>query len=159
MDGFLGTRASLGTDLVVVAMMAVVPIMLLSIAAVRFRGAYRGHRNTQITLATALLICIVAFEVDIRMNGWMDRAEASRFYVPGRWNDWIEYSLAVHLGFAVPVCFLWGAVIYRALRHFSRPPEPGDHSASHRFWGRLAALWMCATAVTGWTFYWIAFVA
>src|SRR5579863_724866 len=38
-------------------------------------------------------------------------------------------------------------------------PMSGPHSASHRFWGRLAALDMLCTAVSGWTFYWLAFVA
>lgn len=159
MDGFLGTRASLGTDVVVVAMMLVVPAMLASIALVKYRAAFRAHRNIQVTLAVALLICVVLFEVDIRLHGWTHRAEASRFYVEGRWNDAIEYALAIHLCFAIPVIFLWGMVITRALRRFPRPPAPGEHSASHRFWGRFAAIWMTLTAITGWTFYWIAFVA
>ena len=159
MDGFLGTRASFGTDLVVVAMLLVVPVMVLSILAAKFRGAYRGHRNVQLALAVALLVSVVVFELDIRLNGWADRAEASRFFVEGPWNDWIEYSLAIHLCFAIPVIGLWAMAIWGALRHFPKPPVPGEYSRRHRFWGRLAAIWMTITAITGWTFYWIAFAA
>lgn len=159
MDGFLGTRASLGTDLVVVAMMLVVPTMAFSIGMARFAKSYTLHRNVQVITAVALLLCIVAFEVDIRLNGWVDRAAASPYYQPGGWNDPIDWSLAIHLCFAIPVIFLWGFVIVQALRHFERPPAPGPHSRSHRFWGRIAASWMALTAVTGWTFYWLAFVS
>ena len=49
--------------------------------------------------------------------------------------------------------------VTRALRNFASPPEPGAHSAWHRRFGRLAAYDLLATAVTGWIFYWLAFVA
>jgi uncharacterized membrane protein YozB (DUF420 family) len=67
--------------------------------------------------------------------------------------------LAIHLFFAVTTTVLWLAVIVRALRKFPSPPAPCDHSASHMFWGRLAAIDMALTALTGWIFYYLAFVA
>jgi hypothetical protein len=53
---------------------------------------------------------------------------------------------------------LWIAVVIQALRKFSRPPAPGPHSRWHSRYGTLAAIGMLLTAVTGWTFYWMAFV-
>ncbi len=43
--------------------------------------------------------------------------------------------------------------------NFPNPPVPGPHSPWHRRYARLAALDMICTAVTGWIFYYLAFVA
>ena len=58
-----------------------------------------------------------------------------------------------------PTAVLWTVVIVQALRKFPRPPQPGQHSAAHKFWGWLAVIEMFMTAVTGWIFYYLAFVA
>jgi hypothetical protein len=49
-------------------------------------------------------------------------------------------------------------VIIRALLNFPSPPHPGPHSRFHVRWARIAAIDMFITAVTGWTFYYLAFV-
>jgi hypothetical protein len=54
---------------------------------------------------------------------------------------------------------LWVVVIVRAIRRFPVPPVPCEHSRAHIFWARAAAIDMTLTAATGWTFYWLAFVA
>ena len=54
---------------------------------------------------------------------------------------------------------LWIVVIVRAVRNFPHPPQPGAHSSSHIFWAWLATVEMAMTALTGWIFYWLAFVA
>ncbi len=159
MGGFLSTRGSFMLDGVFIAMMAVIPLMGLSRYLVRNRKSYTAHKTIQLSLATILLLAVIGFEVEMRMFGWTDRAAASRFWVDGRLNDWIDYSLAIHLCFAIPTPFLWGYIIYRAWRGFPRPPHPSAHSASHRFWGRIGMGAMTMTALTGWCFYWLAFVA
>jgi putative membrane protein len=65
----------------------------------------------------------------------------------------------VHLIFATTSAVLWTVVTIRAWRNFEKPARPGKHSHSHRRWGWIAALDMVATSVTGWIFYWLAFVA
>jgi uncharacterized membrane protein YozB (DUF420 family) len=158
-DGFLGTRGSLMLDLVFLTMFAVLPILGWSIYRVRYRRDYRLHRFTQLTLGCVLLLAVVIFEVDLRVHGWMDRAEPSGYWREGRWNDWIDYSLLLHLACAVPAAILWVVVIFRAVRHFANPPAPGAHSHPHRVWGWLAAIELMLTSLTGWVFYWLAFVA
>ena len=61
--------------------------------------------------------------------------------------------------FAVSTVALWIAVIIQALRHFPSPPRPNEHSRWHQTVGKLAAYDMTLTAITGWLFYWLAFVA
>lgn len=158
-DGFLGTRASFMLDLVAIALVVAIPVLILSIALAKYRKAYHWHRGIQISLACVLLVALVAFEVEMRRFGWRDRAEASRFWIDGPFNDWIEYSLAVHLLFAIPTPLIWLWVIVRAMRNFAQPLTPGPHSVSHRRWGMIAAASLILTAVTGWWFYWCAFVA
>ena len=56
--------------------------------------------------------------------------------------------------------FFGGAHLQMRLgRHFPRPAAPSTYSRQHTFWAWLATLGMTMTAVTGWVFYWLAFVA
>ena len=159
MYGFLGTRGSFMLDLVFAAMIGVVPILLLSWYLVRKRRAYRLHKVIQLVLAVVLLLAVVGFEIEMRLSGWTHLAEASPYWVDGRWNDWIDYSLAIQLCFAIPTPFLWGGLIFAALRRFPSPPGPSAHSRRHVIWGTISMLFMMGTSVTGWVFYWLAFAA
>jgi len=153
-EGFLGTRASLMLDVVFLAMFGVILILGWSIYQVR-RGQYDLHKRTQIVLGLVLLVAVTAFEVEMRVYGWQGRAAGALGGSPGPavWN-----ALYVHLVFAITTAVLWPVVIVRALRQFPQPPAPGEHSAGHRRWARLAAADMVMTSVTGWVFYWLAFV-
>lgn len=154
-NGFLGTRASLMLDVVALAMVVVVAVLAWSILKAR-AGRYAVHKWTQVALAAALLAVVVAFEVEIRFYGWRDRAAG---VVGGEVPRAVWNVLYVHLVFAVSSAVLWPVVVVRAMRRFPVPPAPGEHSPSHRFWARVAATDMFLTAVTGWVFYWLAFVA
>ena len=156
--GFLGTRGSFMLDLVFLAMFLVVPAMFWSVFQVR-RGRYELHRWVQTTLGVVLGVAVLAFELDMRIHGWKHRAEPSAFWRTGSWNDAIDYSLAVHLAFAIPNTILWAWTITQAWRHFSRPTVPNAYSSHHRFWGWLTVVFMTMTALTGWVFYYLAFVA
>lgn len=154
LNGFLGSRASLGTDLVFVALFAVIPLLAWSVQLAR-RKRYRWHKRAQLVIAAALLVAIVVFEVDMRLvSGWKPRAVASPWWPDGVWT-----VLSVHLVFAISTVVLWVWVIWEALRRFPTPPEPADHSRRHRLMGRLAAADLVLTSLTGWIFYWFAFVA
>lgn len=158
-DGFLGTRGSIMLDLVVVAMVAVVPLLTYSIWQVRYRRRFQLHKTLQLMLGAALLAAVVLFELDMRINGWRHRAIPSPYWGTGSDWNWVVVALTVHLVFAVTAAVLWVIVIARALKNFPKPPAPGEHSASHILWARIAAAAMYGTAVTGWVFYWLAFVA
>ena len=151
-DGFLGTRATFMLDFVFLAMFLVVPVMAWSIRQIR-RQRYALHKRVQLALAAILAVAVTLFEIDIRVYGWRHLVSADGV-VPGD----VLLALYVHLVFAISSVVLWIFVVWRGLRHFSQPPAPGVHSRSHRFWGRLAAIDMTLTAVTGWIFYWLAFV-
>lgn len=152
-DGFLPWRASLMLDVVFLAMFVVLPVLAISIRLAQ-RGRYAAHKRLQVALGLLLLVAVGLFELDIQINGWEQRAEASRYYASGA----VFAVLIVHLVFAVTAALLWIIVIVAALRNFAAPPAPGPHSGFHRRWGKLAAWDMLLTAVTGWVFYVVAFV-
>jgi hypothetical protein len=159
-NGFLSTRGSLMLDVVFLAMFVVVPILALSIYLVKFRGRYSWHKMLQLAMASVLLVTVVLFEIDMRLNDWTKRAIESPYFDPAhKWTCPAGVSLLIHLSFAVPTLLLWGLVVVRALRNFSQPPTPGPHSRWHARWGMTAAVGMLLTAATGWVFYWMAFVA
>lgn len=157
--GFLGTRGSFMLDLVFMAMFLVVPVMFWSIHQVRRYRRYEVHRWAQTILGMVLAVAVLAFEVDMRIHGWRDRAEPSPFWKVGAINDPIDYSLILHLAFAIPNTLVWFFVIIQAWRHFPRPATPGPYSTRHRRSAWIAAFLMTSTAVTGWIFYYLAFVA
>ena len=154
-NGFLGTRASFMLDLVVVAMLVVVILMGWSIRQVKTHGHFMLHKRMQLILAALLAVTVTAFEIDMRLHGWEDRAAGM---IGGSASTAVWGALAIHLCFAITTVVLWPVVIGLALWRFPRPPAPGSHSASHRRWARLAAWDMLLTAISGWIFYLLAFV-
>ncbi len=165
-DGFLGTRGSLMLDVVFVAMFLVLVVMGYSIWLVRDRRQFELHKRIQLALGIVLLIALVAFEIDMQLlTEWETRAAASPYFpddyqaAGAKWASVVGVSLIVHLLFAVPTAFLWVVVIVGALRRFPRPAAPSGYSGRHVFWARLAAAGMVLTSLTGWVFYWLAFVA
>ena len=155
-EGFLGSRASLMLDVVFVAMLAVIPVMGWSIYQVRRRRRFALHKQVQLALAALLLVAVLAFEIDMRLYGWEERAAGE---LGGKASLLIWRALYAHLIFAISSTALWPWVIYKAWRRFPVPPVPGEHSRSHIFWARLAAIDMLLTAITGWIFYALAFVS
>lgn len=154
--GFLPARGSLMLDLVCVAMVAVTAVLLVSVGLARYGRRYRWHRFLQIGTAIVLALAVIAFEIDIRFfTNWRELAEASPYYA----SRWVDRLLWLHLCFAIPTPFIWGWVIYRALQKFPQVRPTADYAARHRLWGRFATVSMLMTAVTGWVFYWTAFVS
>ena len=152
-DGFLGSRASIGMDVVIVGLVLLLPILFVSIMAVR-QGRYRLHKSLQIFIMVALLAAILVFEIDIRVfSDLRVRATPSPY-----WPIGVGTALAVHLVFAVSTLVLLLWVLVEAFLRFPKPPVPGSHSQRHRLMARLAAADLLVTTVTGGFFYWLAFV-
>ena len=153
-DGFLGTRASIGMDVVLVGLWLLLPVLAWSVMLVR-RGHYSAHKALQLVIVAALLAAIVVFEIDVRLvSDWKARARPSPW-----WPTGVLATLGVHLVFAVSTLVLLVWVLWEALRRFPVPPAPNAHGPRHRFFSRLAAIDLVLTALTGTAFYWLAFVA
>ena len=163
MNGFLGYDSSLMLDVVVCALVLIVPALLWSLYLVKFRKQFLLHRNIQVTLGIVLLIAVSAFEVDLQLvhGGWENVVNKPGKEPQRLTGDALETArtiLYVHLVFAISTPFLWATTLVLAWRRFPNPPQPGPHSRLHKMLGWASAIDISMTAVTGLIFYYYAFI-
>lgn len=157
--GFLGYASTLMLDVVVCALVLVVPILLYSIYTVKFQRNYQLHKFLQVGLGIVLLVTVGLFELDMRLHGGWRAIVAQRTpELSPEHLARVEQILSIHLRFAVTTCVLWAVTLVQALRRFSNPPFPGEHSARHKILGWLAAIDITLTSVTGLWWYYVAFI-
>jgi putative membrane protein len=158
-DGFLGYNATLMLDVVVCALVVVVPTLLFSLFAVKIRRNYRLHKALQITLGVVLLVVVGLFEIDMRIHGGIDGILARRSRLLSQADrDSFYVLLGVHLFFAVSTVVLWATTLALALKRMPDPPGPCEHSRLHKRLGWLSAVDITLTSVTGLMVYYYGFV-
>lgn len=142
--GFLGTRADVLLDLVILSLVVVVPVLGYSWWQVR-RHAYTLHKRLQLTLLVVLALAVGAFEANMRaLGGIFAATRASRYAGTATLDFWIWF----HTALAIATTIVWLALAVVSLRRFPVPPEPNAFSARHRFWGRLGMVLMGLTGLT-----------
>lgn len=155
MPGFIpGSRGSLMLDIVAGAMLAILPLLIFAIKLAKTRRAFTLHKYFMIGISVILLLAVLLFEVEMRLLGWKHLAQASPFF-----STLVPITLVVHLIFSVSTSLTLGLTIFFAIRQFPNPPAPGQHSALHRRLGKISAWGLGLTSMTGWLFYYLAFIA
>lgn len=158
-DGFLGNHASFMLDVVVCALVVIVPTLVFSLYAVKVQRKFTLHRNLQVILGVVLLLAVGLFEIDIRLQGGIDGILAKRVTpLAADARRFFDTLLAVHLVFAVSTPFLWGTTLVLALKKFASPPAPGAHSGTHKLLGWLSAIDITLTSITGLLVYYFGFM-
>ena len=85
-NGFLGNDASFMLDVVVCALVLLVPLLLYSLYVVKVQRNYGLHKRLQLALAAILLIAVGAFEIDMRLHGgWKNIVIGT---TGAGWSDW-----------------------------------------------------------------------
>jgi putative membrane protein len=160
-DGFLGYRASLMLDVVVVALLLVVPILLFSLIAVKWQHKYQLHKTLQVVLGIVLLLAVAAFEIDLHLvqGGWERVVAKQTPALSAEQMAHVRTVLRIHLLFATTTPVLWALTIGMALRYFPSPLKPSPHSRLHAKLGWLSAADITLTSVTGLWFYYTAFIS
>ena len=162
-SGFLGFDASFMLDFVVTALVAIVPVLLYSLYAVKVSRRFTLHRNLQIGLGITLLVAVLGFEIDTQLihGGWKNivNKQADSPRLTGDALAEATRVLRIHLIFAISTPFLWAGTLFYALKKFPNPPQPGAHSKVHKALGWAAVIDIVMTSVTGLWFYYVAFVA
>ncbi|MEZ4742282.1 MAG: DUF420 domain-containing protein [Bdellovibrionota bacterium] len=154
--GFIpGSRASFIMDSLVIAMGLFLCIIGYSIANVRKKKSVRQHRKIQLLSSTILIAAIILFEVDVRLYGWQEQAKKSPFF------DTILYPfLYLHIAIAILAFGAWMVQLITAYKRVDRELKyTSQFAANHKKLGWMATALMTATAVSGWIFYYMAFIA
>jgi putative membrane protein len=158
-QGFLGYPSTLMLDVVVCALVLVVPLLLYSIYLVKFRRQYLWHRNLQIGLGAVLLVTVCLFELDMRMQGgWRSILRNRPTQLSESQLLFVGRILLIHVCFAVSSVVLWIVTLTHGLRNVPNPPAPSPHSERHKLLGWLSTISLTLTSVTGLIFYYYAFV-
>ncbi len=161
-NGFLGYNASFMLDVVVCALILVVPVLLASLYLVKVRRNYLWHRNLQIFLGIALLAAVSAFEVDMQIvhKGWENIVnKPGETPLSAEMMTMVRTVLRIHLIFAISTPILWAVTLTLALKRFPSPPTPSSHSRVHKTLGWLSTIDLVLTSFTGLMFYYVAFIA
>ncbi len=157
--GFLGYPSTLMLDVVVCALVLVIPALGYSMWLVRVKRDYARHRVMQLILGVTLLVTVVLFEIDMRLaGGWrplLDRREVP--LTPTAYAT-AQRLLYVHIGFACAAVLTWIAS-FAAMWRVRGPIPDGRRRRVHHRLGWSAVLSLAATAVTGVAWYGLAFVA
>jgi putative membrane protein len=155
MTGFIpGSRGSLMLDLVAVAMIAILPVVVIGVQMARRQKQFARHRSIMLTMSLILGVAVILFEVEMRMVGWRHLAEPSPYF-----DTYVPPALAIHLVCSVSTVITIIATIWNALRHFPTLPTPNHHSPLHKILGKISAIGLFLTSITGWIFYYLAFIA
>jgi putative membrane protein len=142
--GFLGTRADLLLDLVIVSLVVVVPLLLVSWSKARQRQ-YSAHKTFQITLLAVLTVAVGAFEANMSsLGGIFAATSASQYAGTTLLNGWIWF----HTACAILTTLLWFGLLIASLRRFPKPPAPNGFSSTHRVLGRIGMIMMALTGLT-----------
>lgn len=142
--GFLGTRADVLLDLVIVSLVVVVPVLVFSWLKVR-QHEYALHKGIQLTLLIVLAVAVGAFEANMRMLGGIFAATSASSYAgTGILNFWIWF----HTALAIATTLVWIVLAIASTRRFPKPPAPNAFSGTHRLWGRLGMILMTLTGLT-----------
>lgn len=149
-------------DLVVTALVLIVPWLAFSIYQVKKRKNFRVHKAQQLVMTGVLLVTVVLFEIDMQLHGgWQPivNKPGRTIRLAGEQLEFVKNLLQIHLIFAISTPIVWMVTITNALLFFRRVPEPGPHTPLHRFLGWFSVVDLVCTSVTGLLFYYYAFVA
>jgi len=157
--GFLGYPTSFMLDVVVCALVLVMPTLAYSLWLVRVRKNYALHRKFQIGLGLALLITVTLFEIDMRLaGGWKALLAQRAVPLSDEALSVVRTVLYVHIAFAVSTLVLWSSTF--ALMWGKADVMPRGRSRTvHRSLGWSSVGALALTAVTGVAWYGLAFIA
>ena len=152
--GFLGTRADLLMDLVLLSFVVILPAISWSWLQAR-KGAWAVHKKTQLTLAAVLAVAVALFEIDMKLAGGIfELTSGSAYAGTTLLNSWIYGHTVV----AIITTIIWVGLVIASLRKFPSPPVPGNFSGTHRFWGRLGMMFMMAAGLSAFPLYYYGFM-
>ena len=152
-EGFLGTRADLLMDIIIVIILLPPVLMWYSFRFVR-ENHHRAHKNINLALLAIVLVVVTLFEIDVRVSGGSGTFVKLSPYAGTLYLDILLYFHIVVASLTFISWLVLGIVSYKRFA----TALPGTFSVSHRRWGRRIFAGLLVTAVTGVALYVLVFV-
>ena len=148
MGGFLGTRADLIVDSIMV-ITGFLPFFLLYSFYFASKGRYTLHKNLQLLLLLVGTISVIALELDIRLGDIKSASMQSSFYG----TTSLKAIFAIHLLFAISSFFLWSWMVFK----FSFLGTKEIKHSKHKLFGKALFIDIVFTLISGWALYIMSF--
>ncbi len=142
-EGFLGTRADIIVDTVMLAS-TLLPFMLIVAIGYAQKGKYDVHKWLQIVLFVVVNVLVIALEVDIRIGGLDEVIAKSPYYG----STELLSIFIIHLIFAVSSTLLWFWLIIVSTKRY-----PVHFTFAHKKYGKIVFVDIVLTMLTGWGLY------
>lgn len=156
--GFLGNHTTLMLDVVILSLGLITPALLLGLWMAK-KKKYSIHARLMLSLSIILLVAVLLFEIDIRLNGGIFQIAKRAGRTAQVDTPFFLGLLYTHIFFSITTLFLWVITIWQAIKSFSLShPTPTPQNTSHKRLGMLSSIDMFLVAVTGAMCYWIAFI-
>ncbi len=152
--GFLGTRAPLFMDIIVI-IVGLLPFLIAFTIWLAIKEMYRLHRTLQSILFLVTIISLVYFKYGMYTSGGFD------FYIKDSSIDPTIgfYFLVFHIIIASITLIMWFAMMKFASADSQRKALPGLYSNSHKKSGMRLAFGILLTSITGVGVYWMLYIA
>ena len=146
--GFLGTRADIIIDVVMVAS-ALLPFYMIYAFRMAAKGKLALHKKLQIVGLVAVTALVLLLEGDIRFSNLSGISAQS----PYHGSATLQWVFIVHLFFAVTTFVGWIWLVVKSSKIY--PKSFGTFN--HKKWGKLLFLDIIMTGITGWIMYYLVF--
>ena len=152
--GFLGTRAPLFMDIIVIVV-GLLPFLIVLTISFAIKKMYRLHRFLQTILFLVTIVALIYFKYGMYMAGGFE------FYMKGSSIDTTKafYFLIFHISIATITLLMWFATMKFASADSKRRALPGLYSSTHKKSGMRLAIGILLTSVTGVGVYYMLFIA
>ncbi len=150
----LFSRAPLILDILFLAMLAFLPLLLFSVYLVRIKKKFLIHKRLQIGLTVALMSILIAFEIEMRLNGWRQYTDES----PYNHTTLMPFLLS-HIAIASATLVFWIVTFIHGLKKIALPPIQSPSTSIHKNLAWISVIGLTLTTLTGWIFYYMAFIA
>lgn len=143
--GFLGTRANLLVDLVLIFNLAA-PVWAYWAAKKARTAQYQTHARLQLALIAVMFCCLFSLEGYIRISGGSGSLIVGSPYAG---TTLLRAVFIAHIGPAAVTYLLWLVLVIVSMRRRSSR-LPGDFSRRHRFYGlaiMAGLVWIAISAI------------
>jgi putative membrane protein len=152
--GFLGTRAPLFMDIIVLVV-GLLPFLISFSIWFSTKRMYKLHQFLQTVLFLATIIVLIYFKYGMHEAGGFD------FFIKGSSinSSAAFYFLIFHIIIASITLIMWFIMIRFSIADRRRRGLPGLYSRDHKKSGKRLAFAILMTSITGVIVYWMLFIA